>query len=32
MIAPQLAADVFTASGRYQHCLRLSCGYLWEGK
>jgi DNA-binding transcriptional MocR family regulator len=22
--------DVFSASGRYQHCLRLSCGHGWD--
>jgi DNA-binding transcriptional MocR family regulator len=22
--------DVFSASGRYRHCLRLSCGYSWD--
>jgi DNA-binding transcriptional MocR family regulator len=22
--------DVFSASGRYRHCLRLSCGYGWD--
>jgi DNA-binding transcriptional MocR family regulator len=22
--------DVFSASGRFQHCLRLSCGHAWD--
>ena len=22
--------DVFSASDRYRHCLRLSCGYAWD--
>jgi DNA-binding transcriptional MocR family regulator len=22
--------DLFSASGRYRHCLRLSCGYGWD--
>jgi DNA-binding transcriptional MocR family regulator len=24
--------DVFSASGRYAHCLRLSCGYAWNAE
>jgi DNA-binding transcriptional MocR family regulator len=24
--------DVFSASGRYGHCLRLSCGHGWDAR
>ena len=24
--------DVFSASGRYEHCLRLSCGHGWDAR
>ena len=24
--------DVFSATDRYAHCLRLSCGYSWDKK